>query len=330
MSQSSDVRHSVFPHIPVSNMSAGTTISGYYILQSPALRTANSGKSFMTGIAADRTGTVSVIVWDYAGPISAADDGKVVYLHGQLSEFRGALQITLDNVRLTDDQDAVDLSTLVRVAPIDPDQMEQDILSLVDSIADEDYRAVCREFLRCHTRELLLIPAAKSVHHGFLHGLLMHTGNMMKTAAFLADLYPDVVDRSLLLAGTLLHDFAKREEFTFSALGLVNGYSVKGQLLGHLVMGAMDVSRICRELGTPEQKAVLLEHLLLAHHGKPEYGAAVIPQCAESDLLSLIDMTDSRMEIYRENLEQVPLGQFSGRIFALDGHRIYRHYDSNQ
>ena len=158
----------------------------------------------------------------------------------------------------------------------------------------------------------------------------MHTGNMVKAAACLADLYPQVINRDLLITGTLLHDFAKREEFTFSELGLVSGYSVKGELLGHLVMGAQEVAEIAAELDIPEEKSVLLQHLLLSHHGKPEFGAAVIPMCAEAELLSLIDQMDSRMEIYRENLEETPLGQFSGRIFALDGHRVYRHYTPDE
>ena len=132
------------------------------------------------------------------------------------------------------------------------------------------------------------------------------------------------MDRSLLIAGTLLHDFAKMQEFTFSPLGLVTDYSTKGQLLGHLVMGAQEVAEISKELGISEEKSVLLQHMLLSHHGEPEFGAAVRPQCAESELLSLIDMIDSRMEIYRTALQDVPLGEFSNRIFALEK-KIYHH-----
>ena len=91
----------------------------------------------------------------------------------------------------------------------------------------------------------------------------MHTATMMKTADFLAGLYGDIIDRSLLLAGTFLHDFAKEKEFTFSQLGLVTEYSVKGQLLGHLVMGAQEVSNVAAELGIPEDKSVLLQHMIL-------------------------------------------------------------------
>jgi len=169
-----------------------------------------------------------------------------------------------------------------------------------------------------------LVPTAKSVHHSFLNGLLMHTTYMLETADFLAGLYKPVIDRSLLIAGTLLHDFAKCEEFTTSPLGLVTEYSMKGQLLGHLVMGAQEAAKVAADLHVPEEKSVLLQHLILSHHGEPEFGAAVRPMCAEGELLSYIDMIDSRMEIYRETLEEVPAGEFSRRIFALD-RRIYHH-----
>ena len=152
----------------------------------------------------------------------------------------------------------------------------------------------------------------------------MHTSYMLETAGFLARLYAPVIDRSLLLAGTLLHDIAKLEEFTVSQLGIVTEYSTKGQLLGHLVMGAQEAAEVCKALGVPEEKSVLLQHMLLSHHGQPEFGAAVVPMCAEAELLSYIDNIDARMEIYRENLEKTEPGAFSPRIFALEK-RIYNH-----
>ena len=153
----------------------------------------------------------------------------------------------------------------------------------------------------------------------------MHTGNMLQIADFLAGLYAGTINRSLLLAGTFAHDLQKETEFVFSELGLVTDYSVKGQLLGHLVMGAQEAAEVAAQLGVPEEKSVLLQHMVLSHHGEPEYGAAVRPACAEAELLSCIDTIDSRMEIYREALSDVAPGSFSDRIFALDGRKVMRH-----
>ena len=200
----------------------------------------------------------------------------------------------------------------------------EEVRRLVASLADEDYRRVAEAMLERHGESFATIPAAKSIHHGFRAGLLMHTLNMLRAADFFAELYAEVIDRSLLLTGTLLHDMAKDAEFSFSALGMAVDYSTRGQLIGHPVMGAMELEAIARELGTPEEKALLLEHMLLSHHGEPEFGAAVQPMCAEAELLSCLDRADSRMEIYAEALPEVPQGGFSAKIFALD-RKIYHH-----
>ena len=192
------------------------------------------------------------------------------------------------------------------------------------SIQDQDYRAVCQKLLEKNSKCFRTLPGGKSMHHSFINGLLMHTLYMARTAEYLAGLYNDVVDRDLLLAGTILHDVAKCREFVTSPLGLVTEYSIPGELLGHLVMGAQAVAETSKELGAPEEKSLLLQHMLLSHHGDPEFGAAVRPACAEAALLSLIDLMDSRMEIYKETMEETEPGHFSKRVFALDK-KIFRH-----
>lgn len=307
----------------IHDMKNGDRFEGYYILQNIAQRTTAAGKPFLTLNLGDRSGTVTAQVWDYTGPIGSGDVGKVAWISGLASEYRGAPQATVYRIRLAEENDDFRVSDLVATAPIEMDETWDWLVDTVASLEDGDYRAVCQEMLGTYGKQLRLIPAAKSVHHGFVGGLLMHTAYMMRAADFYAGLYP-AVDRSLLLAGTLLHDFCKCEEFVTSPLGLVAEYSLKGQLLGHLVLGAEAVSRMADKLHIPEEKSVLLQHMILSHHGEPEFGAAVRPMCIESELLSYLDLIDSRMEIYTETMEETPVGTFSGKIFALDK-RIYNH-----
>lgn len=307
----------------IAEMSNTDDVEGFYILKAAYLKTTAAGKPFLSGALSDRSGSIDIKVWDYSGPITAGDEGKVVKIRGSVSEFRGSPQISVERIRLADDNDTYNLSALVPVAPIDVDATMAEVERLIKSISDPDYRKICETMMARHEKAIKSIPAAKSVHHSFISGLLMHTATMMKTAGFLAGLYGDIVDRSLLLAGTFLHDIAKEKEFTFSELGLVTEYSVKGQLLGHLVMGAQQVASVAAELDIPDDKSVLLQHMVLSHHGEPEFGAAVKPICAESELLSQIDMIDSRMEIYRETLANLQPGEVSSRIFALDK-RVYK------
>ena len=309
----------------ISSMVPGDRVEGFYILKDAQIKTSNSGKPFLAATVSDRTGTLDVKAWDYSGPVGMPEDaGKVVKIRGDITEYRGTTQLTVSNIRMALPEDSYDPSLLVPVAPIDQEQTLHQVQQLVNSLEDRDYRQVAQTMLTRHLDAFKRIPAAKSVHHSFLSGLMMHTANMLRLADFISGLYPQIVDRSLLLTGTLLHDFAKEREFTFSQLGIVTDYSRKGQLLGHLVMGAQEVAALCAELGTPEEKSLLLQHMILSHHGEPDFGAAVRPMFAEAELLSQIDMLDSRMEIYAETLPNIPAGTFSSRIFALDK-RIYHH-----
>lgn len=308
----------------LSELHVGDSFTGFFILKNLRNLMTNSGKPYLSCSLADASMSVEAKVWDYAGPLGPVDEGKVAKIQGVMQEFKGAPQVKVERIRLASPQDQYPLDDLVPVAPLNRDAAYTRVLELVESIGDGDYRAVCREMLARHGEGFRSMPAAKSVHHGFVGGLLMHTGTMLELAQFLASVYSSVIDRDLLLAGTLLHDIAKLEEFVVSELGIVTEYSVKGQLLGHLVLGAQEVAEVAAMLDIPEEKSVLLQHLLLSHHGQPEFGAAVVPMCAEAELLTYIDNIDAKMEIYRENLEKTEPGTFSPRIFALEK-RIFNH-----
>lgn len=306
----------------ISDMAIGDTIEGFYILSSAINKTTQSGKPFLAGTITDRTGKIEIKFWDYPGPITSADNGKIVKVRGEVSEYNG-LQLNISKMRFANESDVFDKSLLVPQAPIDESEALDYIKDILMTVRDVDYRCVAETMLHRHLDAFSKIPAAKSVHHGFISGLLMHTSNMVKIADFLSGMYP-VLNRDLLITGTLLHDFAKEKEFAFSELGLVTDYTTKGELLGHLVMGACEIGEVCRENGIPEDKEMLLQHMILSHHGEPEYGAAVKPQIAEAELLYLIDSVDSKMEIYGESLAEIENGQFTQKIFALDK-KIYKH-----
>ena len=311
-------------NVMIADLKVGDVIESYYILKEAMAKTTANGRPYLNAQVSDRSGSITMMAWDYPGPVGEANVGQVVKVRGEVIEYRGTHQLTAHRLRLAVENDVYDKAALVPTAPIDPEERMAEIRSMVQSLEDADYRRVCETMLERHGEAFRSIPAAKTVHHSFLNGLLMHTSNMLRMASLLAELYSDIVDRSLLLAGTLLHDFAKEEEFVFSELGLSTGYTVKGQLLGHLVMGAQEVAKVAAEQGVPEEKSLLLQHMLLSHHGEPEFGAAVVPMCAEAELLSKIDLIDSRMEIYTEALAEIQPGMFTNRIFSLEK-KIYRH-----
>ncbi len=313
-------------HKKLATLILNEEISGFYVIGNAAIKTSANGSSFLACTLTDSSDTVEAKFWNYSGPVglNPADDGRPVFLRGKVGEFKGAMQISLSAIRYAEASDVSNTADLVPTAPIDVREAGRQIRELVNSIVDDDYRRICEVMLEKYGKAFSVWPAAKSVHHSFVSGLMMHTYNMLKLADFLAGQYKEVIDRDLLIAGTLLHDFAKTQEYACSQLGLVTDFTVKGQLIGHPVMGAKNIDDAAKELGVPEEKAMLLEHMVLSHHGEPEYGAALAPVFAEAELLHMIDLVDSRMEIYAETLKNMEPDSFSERIFALEK-RIYKH-----
>ena len=306
-------------------MAAGDVIEGFYLLKSASVRTAANGKPYLNAVLADASGTMEAKMWDFSGKVTAADEGRVIKVRGEVTEFRENLQMNIRKFRFAERSDSYVPEDLVPTAPIDSVKEMEYVQDLIASMEDADYRRFSEAMLDRHLAAFGKLPAAKNVHHSFLSGLLMHTSSMLRIADFLAsEIYPNIVNRSLLLTGTLLHDFAKEKEYACSELGLVTDKTVEGMLIGHLVLEDEEIAQLGREMEIPEEKLLMLRHMILSHHGKPEYGAAVIPCIAEAEMLSYIDLLDSRMEIYAENFETVEKGCFSDRIFSLEK-KIYNH-----
>ena len=313
----------------IKDFQDGQTISYIYvIIQDIQLKSTASGKPYLSAKLQDKSGTIDMKYWDYVGDLTSADNGKIIKVAGVISSYRDTLQFTASKIRLALDEDAsaYNKADLVPCAPIDVREISQYLESDFGCIVDEDYRDVCRKTWEIYKERFIEFPAAKGVHHAFINGLLMHTYNMMKVAGTVAMIYKNEVNHDLLLAGTFLHDIAKIHEYEINELGLATGFTLHGNMLGHLVMGSNIVGDICDGVAIPVEKKLLLQNMLLSHHGKPEFGAATVPRTLEAELLHMIDMIDSRVEICREAFEKIEVGQFTEKLFALDNKQIYRHF----
>ena len=230
------------------------------------------------------------------------------------------MQLIIKKIRPALEGEA-DLSLLVPVAPIDVGDSILWIRNIIDGITDTDCRAICTAMFDTHIDQFSKHPAGKSMHHAFVSGLLMHTCNVMRIADSFAAIYP-FANRSLLISGAFLHDMGKLAEIEVSTAGMATDYSIEGQLLGHLVMGAKEIATVAQSLNIPYEKSLLLQHMLLSHHGKPELGAAIEPHCLEAELLHLCDLADSRVEMYRTALNETAPGTMTERLFNLQK-RVY-------
>lgn len=312
-----------YEYIPVKEMKTDDAVEGFFVLKNPALKTTQNGKCFLQAVLSDASGQIDSIFWDCDDDSLVRCAGSPVKVRGTVTEYNGKKQFTISLIRETNDKDQLDLANLIPTAPINPQQTLSQIVDLINTIQDQDYRELSFTILERKKDLFCCIPAAKGVHHAFRYGLLMHTFFMMCHADHMARFYP-FLNRDLLLTGTFCHDIAKIEEFSFSSLGLVSSYTVQGQLLGHLYMGAREISDLAKELNVPEEKSLLLQHMLLSHHGKPEFGACVVPKTAEAQILFMIDDLDAKMEIFRQTIDSVKEKGMTDKIWALDT-KIYIH-----
>ena len=191
---------------------------------------------------------------------------------------------------------------------------------LVGSVKEKDCKALLEYFLKKFGNKVYEAPAASSVHHEFSSGLLMHSVSLAEHADYFAKYYPDI-NRDLLVTGALLHDFGKLIELEGPA---VYHYTVEGKLLGHISIMCGELRIAVKELGITSEIPVLLEHMVLSHHGQLEFGSPVMPLTKEALLLSMIDNLDSKMLVLDKAYEGVAPGEFTQKIYPLDNRAFYK------
>ena len=216
------------------------------------------------------------------------------------------------------------VTNIIKTAGYSGEEMFAELISIAGGFKDNELNSIVSAILQDNRMELLYWPAAFKLHHAVRGGLLLHTLSMVRLAQAVCKIYT-FVDEELLISGAILHDIAKLKEFDVADSGIATGYTVSGNLLGHLAMGAAVIDKYAEKLGISRQTAVLLEHMCLSHHGEPEFGAAVRPMFIEAELLSEIDLMDSRIYEMKEALAAVPPEDFSSRIWAMDNRRIFNH-----
>ena len=172
-------------HNKISDLVTGKPCEGFYLLSSMSLKKTSAGKTYLAGEIADATGSIPIVLWDYAGELNTEDVGAVVKVRGDVSEYREKKQVTLQRVRRATEDDQYDLSELVPCAPIDVEREMEYVNNLIDSMKDQDYLRFAKASLKRNEKMFRLLPAAKGVHHAFVSGLLMHSFVIFKAVNLL-------------------------------------------------------------------------------------------------------------------------------------------------
>lgn len=277
-------------------------VNGVLLCKQKTVGTSKNGKTYYSLQLQDKTGTIDGKIWELNNSINHFESMDFISLDGEVTSFNGALQLNIKRVRVADEGE-YNPEDFFPVTPNDIGAMYQELLGLIGSIKNNYLKLLLTEFFvedAGIVKEFKKHSAAKSMHHGFIGGLLHHTLGVAKLCDAYCTLYPQL-QRDLLLTAAMLHDIGKLKELSAFP---TNDYTDEGQLIGHIIIGYEMVDDKMKQIpGFPEKLALELKHCILAHHGELEFGSPKKPALPEAIALNLADNTDARMEMLREALE---------------------------
>lgn len=287
----------------IKDYKEGDRVFDIYLCKHKQSAATKNGKAYENVILQDRSGTIDAKIWDpNSAGIEEFDSLDYIEVYGEITSFQSALQVNVKRVRLCREGE-YDPADYLPVSEKNIDTMYTELLSLIDSIQNTYLKALLNSFFREDEKFIKAFrksSAAKTVHHGFVGGLLEHTLSVTKLCEYYCSTYP-LLNRDLLLTAAMCHDIGKTKELS---LFPENDYTDEGQLLGHIVMGSEMIGEAARAIaGFPKGLESELKHCILSHHGEYEFGSPKKPALIEAAALNLADNTDAKMQTFTELLK---------------------------
>lgn len=286
----------------IEQLQDGENVSEVYLCKNKIVGKTKSGKSYYSLLLQDKTGSIDAKIWELNNGIGHFDSMNYVRVDGQITTFNNALQLNVKKIRIADEGEYVQ-DDYMPCTKKDVDEMFADLLKLVDSLEHPYYKTLLKSFFvddKEIAAEFKRHSAAKSIHHGYIGGLLEHSLAVARMCDYYTTYYKRL-NRDLLITAALLHDIGKIYELSGFP---ENDYTDAGQLLGHIVMGTMMIRDRIKDIPDfPAKAANELEHCILAHHGELEYGSPKKPALLEALALSFADNTDAKIQTFMEALD---------------------------
>ena len=298
----------------------GDHIIGQLLVLSSTKGTTDKGLSYLNVTFQDKSGTIEGKKWDAVDEdLRTLAPGSVVLVDGIVNLYKNQPQLKVVGVSKVDKSDIV-MSNFARVSPIPLEELKARLDKYLNSFKDKDIEKVTKAVITHFYDRYITYPGAVKVHHEFGSGILHHSLFMADVADAISRIYTQV-DRDILVAGALLHDIGKTIEYENPVAPV---QTAEGKLCGHVAIGYAEFKRIVDDLHIESEVPLLLEHMILSHHGSLEFGSPVMPATREALLLSEIDMLDSRQMILDKALDQVKEGEFTPRLWMMDDTSFYK------
>ncbi len=311
----------------LSALEEGRVFDGFFLVLLKQQRTTKNNKPYLNLMLGDKTGQLEGRVWDPGDPRIARDveRGNVVKVRGSVSRFDERLQMKVEQMRRATEGEA-DRMDLLPATTLDVGALWQELMGFVESFKDAHLKQLVMTLLGDPelAQAYREAPAARQLHHAWLGGLLEHVVSLLKLSDRVAPHYP-ILHRDLLLTGVILHDIGKVQELAWSA-GFE--YTVEGILLGHIQMGIALVEKAIEKLPDfPPRLKVLVEHMILSHHGKLEFGSPKLPMIPEAIVLNFVDDLDAKMQAIASEFEKSArdgkaADELTGKVWSLDQRQL--------
>ena len=287
-------------------------ITSSFVVASKQVKNKKNGEMFLSLTLADRTGRIEAKMWDnVAEAMDTFEQDDFLKVRGLLNRYNRRFQLTIHKLRRMEESE-VDYADYLPKTTKNIDELWQTVGEFVAGFQNPHLKALLQAFLADPeiAAAYRTAPAAKTLHHAYIGGLLDHVVSLLKLCDLVARNYPDV-DRDLLLTGAFLHDIGKIHELSYARSF---AYTTRGQLLGHMILELeMLHSKVAQVPGFPAELKTLIEHLIISHHGKYEFGSPKLPMFPEALMLHYLDDLDSKMESMRAHLErEADLGEWTG------------------
>lgn len=304
----------------VKDLVDGERVSGALLVTGVNKGVTDKGQVYLNVTLQDKTGSIEAKKWEVSDEdLELFTIGNVIFVEGVVNLYKNANQLKINNATSVSPSD-VDFSNFQKVSPIPLEDMKKKLDHYLNSFKDKDVELVTKTVIHHFYDKYITYPAAVRIHHEFGSGILHHSLAMADLAEEVAKLYPQV-DRDLLIAGCLIHDIGKTVEYEKP---LTPTITLEGKLAGHISIMYAEFKKIVDPLNIKSEVPLLLEHMILAHHGTLEFGSPVLPTTREALLLSMIDLLDSRMMVLDKAFEGVKPGEFTQRVWAMDNVAFYK------
>ena len=277
----------------------------HYFCKDKQKMVTKAGKNYFNVTLQDKTGTLNAKIWDLTAQISDFNKNQIVKIDAQISSYQGDLQANIYRIRPSYENEYV-LSDYIRQTDKNVEELYNGLLRRIREVHDPKLRQLLESFFvddPKFVKKFKEHPAAKSVHHNYLGGLIEHVSSVVENAVYMADAYPGV-DRDLVITGAMLHDIGKMQELTEMPTA---EYTDAGQLLGHIMLGYQMVSERMQRLGAfPKMQQEMLLHIILSHHGELEFGSPKVPVTREAMIVHFADNIDAKLKVMETFVEEDP------------------------